>query len=102
RVEQQQLLVPAAGRPDGQPAHAALQLDVVGQRETQLLGVELLGRVTVEYPDRHDGDSGDHEPSRSWVMSQLLPSGSSTPNHRPHGASSTWLFGCTPRAVSSA
>ena len=70
--------------------------------DAQPLGVELLGRVTVQHPDRHDRESGDHEPSRSWVMSQLLPSGSSTPNQRPHGASSTWLFGCTPRPVSSA
>jgi len=63
RVHEQEILFVAARRPDGQPAHAAFELDVVGEPEAQLLGVELLGRVLVEDPHRHDGDTCDHGPT---------------------------------------
>src|SRR5215472_9357243 len=62
RVHEQEILADVPRRTHGQPAHAVVELDVVGELEAQLLGVELLGRVLVEYPDRHDVDAVDHVP----------------------------------------
>ena len=74
RVDEQQFLAVAARRPHSQPAHAAVQLDVVGGREAELVGVELLGRVLVEYPDRDDRDAGDHaDPMSVCLMVMLGP-----------------------------
>src|SRR5215475_31384 len=60
RVHQQEFLPVAALRADGQPAHAVLQLEIVGQLAAQFRGVELLGRVLVQHPDRDERHSHDH------------------------------------------
>src|SRR5215472_9335551 len=60
RVHQQEFLALAALRADGEPAHAVVQLEVVGQLAAQFRGVELLGRVLVQHPDRDERHSHDH------------------------------------------
>src|SRR6516164_1577122 len=96
RIHEQELLTGASRGPDRHPAHAVVELDVVGQLEAELPGVELPGRILVEYPDRYDVDSVDHaldatRPAVPRASPEVLSAGESRAarGSRPAGRSPT-------------
>jgi DNA-binding transcriptional LysR family regulator len=62
RIHQHEFLTRAPRRPHRQPAHPVIHGDVIRSFEAKLFGVELLGRILVKHPDRHDRNPSNHQP----------------------------------------